>query len=114
MDKVMSKRVATLQDWASINDAVRVLHRRRIGSVIVTTWDGFYQGIFTERDLLSKVLVEDKLLDKRVGEYCSWFMLTAQSGIRARGAAKLMFANDIKRLPITRMAELLGSSQQGI
>lgn len=33
----MSKRVATLQDWASINDAVRVLHRRRIGSVIVTT-----------------------------------------------------------------------------
>jgi predicted transcriptional regulator len=109
LDKVMSKKVAALQDWASINDAVRVLHRRRIGSVIVTTWEGFYEGIFTERDLLNIVLVEeDKLLNKRVGEYCSWFMLTAQSGIRAREAAKLMFANDIKRLPITKDGKVIG------
>ncbi|MEO9295542.1 MAG: CBS domain-containing protein [Nitrososphaera sp.] len=55
------------------------------------------------------VLVEeDNLPNKRVGKYCSWFMLTAQSGIRAREAARLMLANSIKRLPITKDGKVIG------
>lgn len=108
LDKVMSKRVASLQDWTSIRDAVRILHRRRIGSLIVTTWEGFYHGIFTERDLLTKIIIQEEPLDKEIGHYCSWFLLTAQRGIRARDTSKLMHANKIKRLPITIKGRIVG------
>lgn len=107
IEKTMSKDVFSLESYSSILDAVRLMDNKRIGSVIVTT-DGLHDGIFTERDLLTRVLVRNVALDQQVGKYCSPFMVTAREGIRARAAAKVMLANGIKRLPITSKGRAVG------
>lgn len=45
---------------------------------------------------------------REVGNYCSDFMVSARMGMGARDAAKLMFANGIKRLPITNNGQIIG------
>jgi len=107
LEKVMSRNVFSLESCASILEAIRVMDKRRIGSVIVTV-EGLHDGIFTERDLLTKILTRKVDLAQDVGNYCSHFLVTARMGIGARDAAKLMFANGIKRLPITNNGRIVG------
>ena len=108
VDKVMSRDVATLESYSSILDAIKLMDKKRIGSVIVTV-DGLHDGIFTERDLLTKVLSQTVDINHEVvGDYCSHFLLTARSGVKARDIAKLMFAINIKRLPITNNGRIIG------
>jgi predicted transcriptional regulator len=107
LEKVMSRNVFSLESYAPILEAIRVMDKRRIGSVIVTV-EGLHDGIFTERDLLTKILTRNVDLTQEVGNYCSQFMVTARMGIGARDAAKLMFANGIKRLPITNNGRVVG------
>lgn len=57
---------------------------------------------------MAKILTRKVDLTREVGKYCSHFLLTARLGIRAREAAKLMFANNIKRLPITNGGRVVG------
>jgi CBS domain-containing protein len=58
-------------------------------------------GIFTERDLLRRVLSNDVSIDEHVKDYCSTELLTAHMGIKATEAAKIMRIRNIKRLPLT-------------
>ncbi len=108
LDKVMSKDVDMLESYSPILDAVKLMDKKRIGSVIVTV-DGLHESIFTERDILTKVLKQNiNVRSKVIGDYCSRFLVTARAGIRARDAARLMFATNIKRLPITNNGRIAG------
>jgi predicted transcriptional regulator len=107
LEGVISRNVFTLESYATTADAVRLMENKRIGSVVVTV-EKMYDGIFTERDLLSKILTQNIGLTEEIGKYCSWFMLSAREGVRARDAAGLMLTNKIKRLPITRNGEIVG------
>ena len=107
LEKVITKTIFSLNHYSSVLQAIKLMNKRRIGSVIVTA-KGLYDGIFTERDLLTKILAEDIALAQEVGNYCSDFLVTARLGIRAREAARIMFANNIKRLPITNKGKIIG------
>jgi CBS domain-containing protein len=107
LEKVITKTIFSLNHYSSVLQAIKLMNKRRIGSVIVTV-KGLHDGIFTERDLLTKILAEDIALAQEVGNYCSDFLVTARLGIRAREAAKIMFANNIKRLPITNKGKIIG------
>jgi CBS domain-containing protein len=114
LKSVMSKSIAFISSDDSIYDAVKIMHMRNIGSVIVVE-DGKNDtlepvkkrrlcGIFTERDLMTRVLSNDVSIDEPVGDYCSTELLTAQMGTKAIEAAKVMFLRKIKRLPLTTEA----------
>jgi predicted transcriptional regulator len=107
LEEAVSRNVLTLESYATIADAVRLMENKRIGSIIVTV-QGRHDGIFTERDLLSKVLAQNIGLAEEIGRYCSWFMLSAHEGVRARDVAGLMLTNKIKRMPITCNGEVIG------
>lgn len=55
------ERVITMTDDSLLEDVVKLLQKKHIGSVVLTN-DGTISGIFTERDLLMKV----------VGVYDDW------------------------------------------
>ena len=50
----------TLPETASAMEAARAMSRRKVGAVLVTTGDGHLIGIFTERDLMARVVVEQR------------------------------------------------------
>jgi CBS domain-containing protein len=45
---------------ASVTDAVRLMSEREVGALLVMNEDGLVGGIFSERDLLSRVVAEDR------------------------------------------------------
>ena len=55
-----SDELATVEASASVADAVAVMAERRVGSVLIMTEDGLVGGIFTERDLLVRVVHEGR------------------------------------------------------
>ena len=75
--------------------------KKGIGSVVVTP-NGSPYGIFTERDLLNRVLAEHVDIEDKVGAYCTSPLVTSKLGIGGKDAAKLMLSHKIKRLPLTK------------
>ncbi len=107
---VMSKRIYSVNLNDPIYDAIKIMDRADIGSVIVVENETSENsnskrrrlyGIFTERDLLTRVLSNDVSIDEHVKDYCSTELLTAHMRIRATEAAKIMSIRNIKRLPLT-------------
>lgn len=107
LEGVITRNIFSLEHYSSVLEAIKLMNNKRVGSIIVTM-HGLHDGIFTERDLLTKILSQNVVLTNEVGNYCSNFLLTARLGVRAREAAKLMFANNIKRLPITSNGRVVG------
>ena len=54
-DLVSNQTLASLPPSATVRDAARVMAERHIGAILVVV-DGRLQGIFTERDVLARVV----------------------------------------------------------
>jgi CBS domain-containing protein len=56
---MMRKRLETIDDLASVQDAARKMKDKDVSSLVVVDRDGKPQGLVTERDLVTKVCVSD-------------------------------------------------------
>jgi CBS domain-containing protein len=107
LGKVVMKSVYTLKEETSLQQAVDVMSQLRVGSIIITK-NGEPDGIFTELDLIRKVLVPHLDLNRPLGGQASRPLMTAEEGINGREAAHVMTNNNIKRLPLTREGAIVG------
>jgi CBS domain-containing protein len=107
VDYFMAKKVITADEEMLVENVAEIMAEKRVGSVIVTS-KGKPIGIFTERDLLTKLLAKDKSLIVEVGNACSSPLITAPIGICIHKAAEIMTTNQIKRLPIIKNRKILG------
>lgn len=105
--EAVTRKVVTVLPETPIDLVVRDMDEKRIGSVIVVA-DGMSYGIFTERDLIRRVLVPKRSLRTTVGEVVTAPLITGELGIDGRGAAKIMMENHIKRLPIFDKKRMVG------
>lgn len=97
LDKVLSTKLYTCSPEDSIFKAVKTMYQKKIGSVLVGK-----TGIFTERDLLVHILANNIDLNRPVGGYATYPLITAKYGISAKEAASIMAQNNIKRLALTK------------
>ena len=101
IEGAMTNRIFTLKPGSTILAAAKMMLKKGIGSVVVTA-NGSPYAIFTERDLLNRVLAEHVDIEDKVGAYCTHPVVTARLGIGARDVARIMLAHKIKRLPLTK------------
>jgi len=94
-----SKHVITADEDSSVSAVAKTMGEKRIGSVVITS-DGVPVGIFTERDLITKLLAEEKELNIPVGEIMSSPLIAVPHDISVIEAAFTMESNQIKRLPL--------------
>lgn len=103
IERVISRKVVTMDASIGLLGAIKVMKEKRIGSVIVTEFD-LPSGIVTERDLL-------RVLAKRrktgfgtllLQDVAAKPLISAAYGIKAREASSIMLGNKIKRLPLFR------------
>ena len=106
LDTVISTNLIKCSYDDTILDAVKIMHDKRIGSVIIDNMEGY--GIFTERDLLVHVLANEVDLNGKLGGYASSPMVVTYAGIKANKAASIMAAENIKRLGIIKDGGLVG------
>ena len=107
VDDFMTKKIVSVDENETVLSAAGIMGEKRVGSVIVTR-DGKPSGIFTERDLLSTFIVQSRPLDTPVGAACSAPLKTAPAGISIHEAAKIMAAEHVQRLPITKKNKIVG------
>ena len=104
LESIMTRRVFSIDYHSRISSAIDIMSKKRIGSIMVNKGGRPY-GIFTERDLLTRVLSEEVRLDQKVGDYCTNELITAEighMGISAADAIQTMRIAKIKRLPLIR------------
>jgi CBS domain-containing protein len=102
----MVKDLVSVDYKTPVREVVRIMGEKRIGSVLVSR-DGEIYGIFTERDLVSRVLLEGNL-DDEVGKYTSTPLITVSPDYDLKEATKIMADMKIKRLVVVEDGKIVG------
>ena len=107
-EDVMTTEVAVMDEAVSAKKAAEIMAQEGVSAIIVTV-EGKAKGIVTERDILKRIVAEDKNAVKtKVKEIMSSPLLTIESSTDLEAAARLMFEKKIKNLPVTHEKRLVG------
>lgn len=105
---VMNKNVITVKPDLSVREAVKLMTRYHIGSLVVMENERIV-GILTEGDILRKVVIEERDLDEtKVKEIMSENVITVEPDKRIEDAVELMTQHKIKKLPVVEDDKLIG------
>jgi len=97
-----------LDSATSVAAACRLMGEKHIGSVLVSRNEVTY-AIFTERDLMSKVLPMKKDLDLlAVGSYASSPLVTVTPSTDVKEAARIMAEMKVRRLAVVEDGKPIG------
>jgi CBS domain-containing protein len=104
---IMSSPVVHVAPHATVAQALRTMIDRDIGAVVVV--DGASAvGVFTERDLTRRLLDDEDLLDREVGEVMSTPVTTVNPADEVVFIFRLMTEQGIRRLPVIEDGLLVG------
>jgi CBS domain-containing protein len=98
--EIMTESPVTMEVSGSVSDAARAMQRNGIGDVIVVR-DGRIQGLVTDRDLVIRVIAEDR--DPRttqVGDVCSPDPACLSPDDDVESAVRLVREQAVRRIPI--------------
>ncbi|MHC1600787.1 MAG: CBS domain-containing protein [Candidatus Nezhaarchaeales archaeon] len=105
--KFMTKSIVTVKPDASVTEAAKIMCLKRIGSVLLDLGEGPY-AIFTERDLVTKVVARGFPFDAPLEAYASKPLITVRSDATIHEAALTMALKGIRRLPVTEDDKIVG------
>ena len=106
LGEVMVRDVVRVDYATRVLDVCKLMGVKRIGSVLVEK-EGKVFGIFTERDLVSKVIPEGAL-NEEVGKFASTPLITVSPDYSVKEAARIMVDMKIRRLVIADGEKVVG------
>jgi CBS domain-containing protein len=96
---MMRKRLETIEESASVQEAAKKMKDKEISSLIVVNRDGKPQGLVTERDLVTKVCVRDTITSAITNkEIMSVPLITIDSTSPPAIAADMMLRYNVRHL----------------
>jgi signal-transduction protein with cAMP-binding, CBS, and nucleotidyltransferase domain len=99
--------VDTIERGLTVALAARMMKERARGSLVVVD-DRKPIGIITERDLVRRIIAEDKSTATKVGDIMSEPLISVGPEATVSSAANVMYKNGIRRLPVIEEGRLLG------
>lgn len=116
LPKARDQRVSVLEtdDYIAVSphtplsQAIEAMKTDEGGCVIISD-DGRVAGIFTERDLLTKVLGENANLDSPISEWMQPKVETLTPDATIGEAVRLMNEKSFRNIPLVKKGELVGS-----
>lgn len=108
-DLITIKNPLTLPESATAMAAARAMTEQHVGAVIVTTKDGRLSGIFTERDLMTRVVVPGKDLEKTtLGDVMTRDLYHVAPDAEVAGVRAEIQRRHVRHLPIVANGKLVG------
>lgn len=93
---------------ATVRDAAKAMAQHAIGSVVVAVGDRV-EGIFTERDLLNRVVAVEKDMDRTlVKEVMSSPVVCCEPNTRLLECKSIMTEKKLRHLPVVQDGEMIG------
>ncbi len=110
VEDIMKENVTTIEPYATLKDALRLMKQKKINSLIVdksSPSDAY--GIITNSQILRKILAEDGDIELlNVYDIYKKPAFFVSSKIDVKYAARTMMEHDIKRVVVTDNNELKG------
>ncbi len=107
-DMMKDGEVVALPPSATIDEAARLMKARRCGSVLVTV-DNDLKGIFTERDVVNRVVAERlDALTTTLAQVMTGKPDTVTPDTLAVDALRMMEDGGYRHLPVVRGGEIMG------
>ncbi len=101
--------VITVNAELSVQDACKLMRTHRIGCLVVTSGPHKIEGIFTERDVVNRLVAEDRdASDTKVGEIMTRDVIVVELDRPFEEIEAIMKQNRIRHLPVAGDRELLG------
>ena len=106
--EIMVEKVVSIRVDATVKEAVKIMNKYEIGCLIVAK-KGEAIGIITERDVLKRIISKSKDPEvTKVSEIMSKPLIFGGPDMYVEDAARLMFKQNIKKLPIRKNGQLVG------
>jgi signal-transduction protein with cAMP-binding, CBS, and nucleotidyltransferase domain len=107
-ENVMTTKVAVMDESLSVKKAAEVMAQEDKSAIIVTV-EGKAKGIVTERDILKRIVAEDKnAKNTKIKEIMSSPLVTIEPNTDLEEAARIMFEKRMKNLPVVYKNRLIG------
>jgi CBS domain-containing protein len=94
--------------YTPLSQAIEAMKNDEGGCVIISD-DGRVAGIFTERDLLNRVLGEQVDLESPISQWMQSAVETLSSEATIGEAVRLMHEKGFRNIPLVKKGELVGS-----
>lgn len=108
VEELIRGEVPSLEEAATVRDAARLMATRNLGSCVVTR-DGQVVGLFTERDLLTRVVAEGhNPSELSLGDVCSRDLIRVDHDTSCRKAIMKMQGRLSQRVLVYRGQRFLG------
>jgi CBS domain-containing protein len=113
-DIVSQNKPVTLPATAKVHEACCAMRDRRIGAVLVTNKRGELVGIFTSRDVVSRVVAAGKNATKtKLDAVMTANPVTMTTDMTAIDALRLMWDGGFRHLPVVEDECLVGIVSRG-
>lgn len=100
VDEIMAKNVVTIECDKTVWDACDIYSNHKIGCLLVTR-NGRLDGIVTERDIIHRVIIDQKDPEiTKIEEIMSKDIKSVLPTVEIKEAAEIMSKNNIKKLPV--------------
>ncbi len=108
VEEIMSRNVVRIECKNPVIKACKEYSKNKVGSLVVMDKD-ITVGIITERDIIDKVILQDKDPKKtKIIEIMTPNLITVHALAPIEKAAKIMRENKIKKLPVILNNEIVG------
>jgi predicted transcriptional regulator len=97
--EIMSIEVITSKGEITIKEAVKILHEKHVGSIVIVDHDNRPIGIFTERDAIRCIAV-DKPLDTLLEDEMTRNVITVKDDVSLRELRALYSSRRIRHIPV--------------
>ena len=105
---IMIEDVVTAKLNITIKDAVRTLHEKHVGSIVITDDNQKCVGIFTEQDAI-RIIAKEVPLDTTIDQVMTKNVVTIGEEASLEEARRLVISHRIRHLPVVdRKGELTG------
>ena len=99
ISEIMSKKIETIEEFASVQEVAIKMKDKNISSLIVVDSFGKAKGLVTERDLVRKICVKDVHTSKiRINEIMSLPLVTINPDESLSTAIDMMLQHNIRHL----------------
>ena len=105
---LMVKDVLTVEPSDTIGEAAEKMNASNVGAVVVMEDMVRIVGIVTERDLLRAVASRARAAEARVRQWMTPNPVTIDPDLTIEEAAKIMFDNNFRHLPVVKDGRALG------
>ena len=96
---IMVENVVTAKEDHAIKNAIEMLYKKHIGSIVITDDEGKCKGIFTERDAI-RVVAQKVALDESLRKGMTKNVITIQEDATFEEARRRIISHGIRHLPV--------------